>query len=123
PARAPRARARLRAPADRRARALRLAGTAGVREGDGLGGHEPRPAIDTEDRLPAPRGRMLALVAALRGALGIDHATTLRAMADRRVTTSVIHVVAEHAGRHVGSPDHGHELDPTVLGGFAVGRE
>jgi len=44
-------------------------------------------------------------------------------MADRSVTSAMIHVVAQHADRRLRSPDRGHELDPTVLGGFAAGRE
>ena len=68
---------------------------------------------------------MLALVTAASDGLGVHDAATFGTVADRRITTAMIHVLARvgpPAGWHIGSP-HGRAPGFAAAGRFAAGRE
>src|SRR5438128_2608928 len=69
------------------------------------GDDEPRAAIDTVDGLATPRRGVLALAARPDDDLSVHDATTLRAMADGRISASMVHVVAG-----IGSRGWGHQI-------------
>src|SRR5215813_4158985 len=73
-----------------------------------------RATIDAERGLPTPRGGLCALAADPGGNPSIHDAPTLRAMAHRRVSAAMIHVVAQMA-----APTGWHMPPPRGQGGRA----